>query len=155
LGFTQIHSELLPEQKAEFVSGLRPVSVAMVGDGINDAPALASADVGLALGGAAGTDIAAEAGDVILMGDPLRPLPLLVRLSRETVRIIRQNIFWFAFVVNAVGIVFTSWLWPLFTPEDWYEQSPLAAVFYHQLGSLLVLLNSMRLLVFERSAPSP
>jgi Cu+-exporting ATPase len=89
------------------------------------------------------------------MGDPLRPLPLLVRLSRETVKIIRQNILWFAFVVNAVGIVFTSWLWPLLTPESWFEQSPIAAVIYHQLGSLAVLLNSMRLLWFERSSTSP
>jgi len=79
-------------------------------------------------------------------------LPLLIRLSRETVKIINQNIIWFAFVVNAVGIVFTAWLWPLITPDTWYEQSPIAAVVYHQLGSLLVLLNSMRLLWFERSS---
>src|SRR5205807_475106 len=89
--------------------------------------------------------------DIILMGDPLRPLPLVVRLSRETVRIIRQNIIVFAFGVNAVGIVLTSWLWPLVTPAGWYEQSPLAAVIYHQIGSLAVLLNAMRLLAFERA----
>jgi Cu+-exporting ATPase len=162
LGITEVHAELLPQQKAEWLAqwshapgdeGHAGRRVAMVGDGINDAPALARADVGLALGG---TDVAAEAGDVVLMGDPLRPLPLLVRLSRETVRIIRQNIVVFAFGVNGLGIVLTAWLWPLFAPSpEWAEQAPVAGVLYHQLGSLLVLLNSMRLLWFERRAPSP
>ncbi|MSQ96251.1 MAG: cation-translocating P-type ATPase family protein [Gemmataceae bacterium] len=152
--FSEIHAELLPEQKAQFIAEMKTRnSVAMVGDGINDAPALASADVGIAVG--SGTDIAAEAGDIVLMGDPLKPLPLLVRLSRETVKIIRQNIIWFAFGVNGIGIVLTSWLWPFVTPESWYEQSPLAAVIYHQFGSFLVLLNSMRLLWFERGTSSP
>jgi Cu+-exporting ATPase len=156
LTFNEILAELLPEQKAQFIVEMKAkakTGVAMVGDGINDAPALASADVGIAIG--SGTDIAAEAGDIVLMGDPLKPLPMLLRLSRETVKIIRQNIFIFAFGVNFVGIVLTAWLWPLITPENWYAQSPLAAVIYHQLGSLLVLLNSMRLLWFERGAGSP
>jgi Cu+-exporting ATPase len=155
LELSEVHAELLPQQKAEFVASWQQGrKVAMMGDGINDAPALARADVGLAIGGT-GADIAAEAGDVVFMGDPLRPLPLLVRLSRETVRIIRQNIFIFAFGVNAVGIVCTAWLWPLLAPPQWYEQSPVAAVVYHQLGSLAVLLNAMRLLWFERTSTSP
>src|SRR5262249_50652666 len=86
---------------------------------------------------------------------PLRTLPLLVRLSRETVGIIRQNILFFAFGVNALGILLTAWLWPLLAPPTWYEQGPVAAVVYHQLGSLAVLLNAMRLLWFERGAESP
>src|SRR5207244_3452675 len=90
-------------------------------------------------------------GDIVLMREPLRPLPLLVRLSRQTVAIIRQNIIVFAFGVNLVGIALTGWLWPLFSRSpDWYEKGPLAGAIYHQLGSLLVLLNSMRLLAFER-----
>jgi Cu+-exporting ATPase len=155
LDVTEVHAELLPPQKAEFLAAWQQHhKVAMVGDGINDAPALARADVGLPIGGT-GADIAAEAGDVVFMGDPLLPLPLLVRLSRETVRIIRQNILIFAFGVNAVGIVCTAWLWPLLAPPQWYEQSPVAAVVYHQLGSLAVLLNAMRLLWFERTSTSP
>ncbi len=170
LGIAEVHAGLLPQQKADFVAAWQkgPPSrrAAMVGDGINDAPALARADVGLAVGGS-GADVAAEAGDVVLMlsrprtpgdaalGEPLRSLPLLVRLSRETVRIIRQNIVVFAFGVNVLGIVCTAWLWPLLAPATWYEQGPVAAVVYHQLGSLLVLLNAMRLLWFERAPTSP
>ena len=154
LGIKEVHAELLPQQKAEVIAAKRQQGrrVAMVGDGINDAPALAGADVGLAI---SGTDVAAEAGDVVFMGDPLRHLPLLVRLSRETVRIIRQNILIFAFGVNAVGIVLTAWLWPLLAPASWYSEGPVAAVIYHQLGSLAVLLNAMRLLAFERTSTSP
>ena len=152
LGIEKVYSELLPAEKAEKLppaSSLQPA--AFVGDGINDAPALASASVGLAI--AAGSDIAAEAGDIVLMGDPLRPLPLLVRLSRRTVEIIRQNIVVFAFGVNLAGIVLTGWLWPMFSNSPgWIEKAPLAGVIYHQIGSLLVLLNSMRLLTFERAA---
>ena len=151
VGITVVHGELLPADKVAILTQLAG-PVAMVGDGINDAPALASASVGLAVG--SGAELAAEAGDVVLMGDPLRPLPLLLALSRETVRIIWQNIIVFAIGVNLVGVVLTAWLWPLLAPARWAESGPLAGVLYHQVGSLLVLLNSMRLLAFGRWADS-
>jgi Cu+-exporting ATPase len=152
VGITDVHAELLPQQKAELIArNGKSLTTAFVGDGINDAPALARAAVGLAVGGT-GTDVAAEAGDVVLMGAPLTPLPLLLRLSRATVHTIRQNIIVFAFGVNIAGVVLTAWLWPLLAPAGWYEQAPVAAVLYHQIGSLAVLLNSMRLLWVERPA---
>jgi Cu+-exporting ATPase len=86
---------------------------------------------------------------MILMGDPLAPLPGLVRLARETVRIIRQNILLFAFLFNLSGIALTAWIMPTWS-EAWMARSPVAAALFHQLGSLLVLLNAMRLLWFER-----
>ena len=146
----EVHAEQLPGDKAKWVAA-QPGRVAFVGDGINDAPALATASVGLAIG--TGTDAAAEAGDVILLGEPLRNLPLLVRLSRQTVRVIRQNIYGFGFGMNLFGVLLTGWLWPVFAPTaEWFEKAPLAGVIYHQLGALLVLFNSMRLLTFERTS---
>ncbi len=145
LPLTTVRAGLLPAEKAEHLGE----NTAFVGDGVNDAPALAKASVGIAIG--SGTDIAADAGDVVMMGDPLRPLPLLLKLSRETGRVIHQNIVWFGFGVNLFGVLLTGFLWPLFSSSpDWAKSAPLAAVIYHQIGSLLVLLNSMRLLAFER-----
>ncbi len=150
LKIDEVHAELLPADKAELVDS-RQAATCFVGDGVNDALALARAVVGIAVG--SGTDVAAEAGDIVALGEPLRHLPMLLRLSRETMRIIRQNIVVFAFGVNLVGVLLTGVLWPIFaTAPNLYDKAPLVGVIYHQLGSLLVLLNSMRLLAFERAA---
>lgn len=151
-GISEVHAELLPAQKVDALqSAIRDSqsAIAFVGDGINDAPALAAASVGIAVG--SGSDIAAETGDVVLMGEPLRPLPFLIRLSRMALAVMRQNIVWFGFGVNLAGVLVAGFVWPFFAPNaQWFENAPLFAVVYHQLGSLLVLLNSMRLLAFEK-----
>jgi Cu+-exporting ATPase len=142
----QVEAELTPAGKAEWVARRKGEGrvVAMVGDGVNDAPALATADVGLALGGV-GADIAAEAGSVVLMGDPLEPLPEAMRLARQTVRVIRQNILLFAFGLNGLAILLAGLR----------VLGPVAAAITHQVGSLLVLLNAIRLLGFERWGQLP
>ncbi len=154
LSLPQVMAECLPEKKAEWVERWQKENkrVAVIGDGVNDTLALAKADVGFALSGV-GSDLTAEAGDIILMGEPLQPLPLLFRLSRQVVAIIRQNIIYFAFGVNVFGVLLTAWVLP-FWSEARREQSPLWAAVYHQLGSLAVLLNAMRLLWFEREVSS-
>ena len=141
-----VAAELLPAEKARWIEERRAAGrkVAMVGDGINDAPALAQADAGIALGGV-GADLAAEAGSLIILGDPLRVLPGLVELSRSTVAIIRQNIIGFAFGFNAVAMLSATF----------GILGPIAAAILHQVGSLLVLLNSMRLLVHGDWAELP
>jgi Cu+-exporting ATPase len=136
-----VHAGLFPAEKARWIAEQTKAGrhVAMVGDGINDAPALASATVGLALGGV-GSDIAAEAGDLVLMGDPLRPLPGLLRLSRQLVANIRQSIFIFAFGLNFLGMALSAFGF----------LSPVAAAVFHEFASLAVMINAMRLLWFER-----
>ena len=113
VGVDEVFAEVLPSEKAERVRSLRDQghTVAMVGDGINDAPALVVADVGMAIG--AGTDIAIEAADVTLMRGDLRSVPEAITLSRATMRTIRQNLFW-AFAYNTACIpIAAGVLYPL------------------------------------------
>ncbi len=139
--FETVAAELLPADKVQWIQTQQQAGrkVLMIGDGINDAPALATADVGIALGGV-GSQIASEAGDIILMGQPLTPLPGLLRLSRELVRVIQQSIYWFAFGLNGVGVLLCAIGW----------LNPVGAALFHEVASLAVMMNALRLLWFER-----
>ncbi len=138
VGVKNVLAEVLPEKKADEVEKLRKQgrTVAMVGDGINDAPALAAADIGFAMG--AGTDVAIETGDIVLLKDDLMTVPAAIKLSFGTMRTIKRNLFW-AFIYNIIGI-------PVAAAGF---LNPVVAAAAMALSSTSVLLNSLSLKRFK------
>jgi P-type E1-E2 ATPase len=141
IGLQEFYAELLPEQKVDHVKALEEAGykTAMVGDGINDAPALATASVGIAMG-VAGTDVAIETADIALMTDDLTKVAEVVSLSRQTLRVIQQNIWLFGVFVNLGGIILATM----------GSITPIGAALLHNVGSVAVVLNSARL-AFQKS----
>jgi len=150
IGIDEVAAEVLPDGKVEAVRRLRQAHgrIAFVGDGINDAPALAEADIGIAIG--TGTDIAIESADVVLMSGDVRGVVNAIALSKATIRNIRQNLFW-AFAYNVLLIpVAAGALYPV----DGTLLSPIVAAGAMALSSVFVLGNALRLRRFKAPIPS-
>ena len=147
-GVDEVIAGVLPDGKADVVAELKKSGkVVMVGDGINDAPALAVADIGIAIG--AGTDIAIDAADIVLMKSRLSDLPAAIKLSRAALRNIHQNLFW-AFFYNAIGIPLAAGVWiPLFN----WQLNPMFGALAMSLSSFCVVTNALRLNFVNLSKP--
>ncbi len=145
VGVDEVIAGVLPDGKEEVIRKLMEENgkTAMVGDGINDAPALTRADIGIAIG--AGTDVAIEAADVVLMKNSLMDVPAAIRLSRATLRNIKQNLFW-AFIYNIIGIPLAAGIWyPIFG----LKLNPMFGAAAMSLSSFCVVTNALRLNLFD------
>ncbi|MDO8589033.1 MAG: heavy metal translocating P-type ATPase [Armatimonadota bacterium] len=144
-GITEVFAQALPQEKADYVGKLRKQGevVAMVGDGINDSPALAAADLGVAIG--AGTDIAMEASDITLIGEDLSGILTAIRLSQRTMAIVKQNLFW-AFFYNVLLIPMAA---GAFYPAFGVFLNPMLAAAAMAVSSVTVVANSLRLKRFK------
>ena len=143
-GVDQVIAGVLPDGKESVIRSLQPQGkVAMVGDGINDAPALTRADIGIAIG--AGTDVAIDAADVVLMNSHLTDVPAAIRLSRATLRNIHENLFW-AFIYNIIGIPLAA---GVFIPLLGWQLNPMFGAAAMSLSSFCVVSNALRLNLFD------
>ncbi len=143
-GVNRVIAGVLPDGKEAEIRRLkRRGKVAMVGDGINDAPALTGADIGIAIG--AGTDVAIDAADVVLMNSRLSDVPAAIRLSRATLRNIHENLFW-AFIYNIIGIPLAAGVW---IPLLGWQLNPMFGAAAMSLSSFCVVTNALRLNLFD------
>ena len=148
-GIDEVIAGVLPEGKEKTVRKLMQEGrTAMVGDGINDAPALTRADTGIAIG--AGTDVAIDAADIVLMKNSLSDVPAAIRLSRATLKNIKQNLFW-AFIYNIIGIPLAAGLW---IPFFGLELSPMFGALAMSLSSFCVVSNALRLNLIDIHNPA-
>ena len=151
LGVSTVIAEVLPQDKERVIADLQAQGkkVAMVGDGINDAPALARADVGLAIG--AGTDVAIESADIVLMKSDLMDAVTAVELSKATIRNVKENLFW-AFCYNSIGIPLAA---GVFFPILGWQLSPMFGAAAMSLSSVSVVSNALRLKLFKPKHTAP
>ena len=141
LGIQEVFAGCLPEDKLKHIEDFQNNGnhVCMIGDGINDAPALTRADMGIAIG--AGADVALDAADVVLMKSRLSDVPAAIRLSRYTIKNIHENLFW-AFIYNIIGIPLAAGVWiPIFG----WTLNPMFGALAMSLSSFCVVTNALRL----------